>query len=290
MSDSPREVFFRLSEGISDGRWTELGDLYAEDCVVEHPQRPPAGSRMTGRKAVADRFAATAGSIELKARDVVVHETTDPELVVAEFAYHGRHGERTFRSANVQVLRVRDGLIVHSRDYHDYLKMAAARDGLDALAAQYAPGSAPLPTSPEVTVSAPGSSPRGIIERLLHGVTNGEGAALAGLYAEDCHVTHPFHPTAPVLTGRDELRAHFAPARGARLRAHDLVTYQGQDPELIVSEFRYADRGGLFVLSNLFVTYIRDGLITRSRDYGDHLALAAGTSTLPELLDAARAA
>ncbi|TVT30115.1 nuclear transport factor 2 family protein, partial [Amycolatopsis rhizosphaerae] len=223
-------------------------------------------------------------------RDVVVHETTDPELVVAEFTYDGRHGDRTFRSANVQVLRVRDGLIVHSRDYHDYLKMAAARDGLDALAAQYTPLSVPPPTSPEVAVSAPAGSPRGVVERLLHGVTNGEGAALAGLYAEDCHVTHPFHPTAPALTSRDELRAHFAPERGARLRAHDLVTYQGTDPGLIVSEFRYVHRYGLFALSNLFVTHVRDGLITRSRDYGDHLALAAGTGTLAELLDAARAA
>lgn len=162
MTDTPRAVFSELSQGISDGRWTELGDLYAEDTVVDHPQRPPNGSRMTGRKTVADRFASMAGSIELRATNVVVHETTDPEVVIAEYDYDGRSGARTFRSANVQVLRIRDGLIVHSRDYHDYLRMAAARDGVAQLAEQYENASVTVPTTPELRVSAEEGSRRGV--------------------------------------------------------------------------------------------------------------------------------
>jgi ketosteroid isomerase-like protein len=57
-----------------------------------------------------------------------VHETTDPEVVVAEFGYRfrPREGVEAFPVANVQVVRVRDGLIVSSRDYHDHAAIAAA--------------------------------------------------------------------------------------------------------------------------------------------------------------------
>jgi ketosteroid isomerase-like protein len=47
---TPREVFDRLSDGISAGRWDELSSLYAEDAVVEQPQRPPAPTRIEGRE------------------------------------------------------------------------------------------------------------------------------------------------------------------------------------------------------------------------------------------------
>src|SRR5205823_5333373 len=50
MTATPRQVFESLSQGITEGRWTELADLYAEDTVVEHPQRPPMGSRVVSRK------------------------------------------------------------------------------------------------------------------------------------------------------------------------------------------------------------------------------------------------
>jgi ketosteroid isomerase-like protein len=287
MSDAPRDVFLRLAHGIADGRWAELGDLYAEDTVVEHPQQPPSGLRTVGRKAVADRFTTMAGPIELKARDIVVHETTDPELIIAEYDYDGRIGDHTFSTANVQVLRVRDGLIVHSRDYHDHLRMAAALGGPAGFAEQYEQGVPSLPDTPELALSAPAESRRGVVERLLLGVTQGKGAETAELYAEDAYVTHPFHPSAPPLKGREELRAHFAPARGSGLTAHDLVTYEGLDPEMIVAEFTYAGRFARpLVVSNIFVTRVRNGLITESRDYGDHLAFAAATGGLADLLAA----
>jgi ketosteroid isomerase-like protein len=73
----------------------------------------------------------------MAARDVVVHETADPEVVIGEFAYVGRvlaTGAR-FTVHNVFVLRVRDGLIVESRDYADHLAFAAATGRLPSLTA-----------------------------------------------------------------------------------------------------------------------------------------------------------
>jgi ketosteroid isomerase-like protein len=134
---TPREVFERLVDGVAGGRWDELPGLYAEDTVVVHPfAKPP--EPLVGREALRRHFAAGAGmGLEMTVRDLVVHETADPEVVVGEFAYEGRvlATGRRFRVPNVFVLRVRDGLIVESRDYADHLAMAAATGRLPSLVA-----------------------------------------------------------------------------------------------------------------------------------------------------------
>ena len=54
MSDpaSPRRVLESLLRGISDGRWNDLADLYAEDAVVEQPLAPTPPRRLEGRQAI----------------------------------------------------------------------------------------------------------------------------------------------------------------------------------------------------------------------------------------------
>lgn len=127
---SSRAAFERLIGGISSGGWPELSALYAEDAVVEQPFAiPPAPRRLDGRDAVHAHFCAAAGGpLRLTARNVVAHETADPEVIIAEFDYDGlvTTTGRTFTVANIQVLRVRDGLIVHTRDYHDHHALGEA--------------------------------------------------------------------------------------------------------------------------------------------------------------------
>ncbi|WP_431676524.1 nuclear transport factor 2 family protein [Kitasatospora sp. KL5] len=136
---SPRDVFLELLEGITTGRFSELARLYAEDAVVETVFEPVGPRRIEGRAALDERFAAVAAHspLELRAANVVVRETDDPEVVVAEFDYHVHHRTtgRTFEAANIQVLRVRDGLIVHSRDFHDHLALTTAGGNLPQLVA-----------------------------------------------------------------------------------------------------------------------------------------------------------
>jgi len=57
-----------------------------------------------------------------------VHETADREVIVAEFAYACTIAATgaAYRLPCVFVLRVRDGLIVESRDYIDPLATARA--------------------------------------------------------------------------------------------------------------------------------------------------------------------
>jgi ketosteroid isomerase-like protein len=61
--------------------------------------------------------------------DLLIHQTTDPEVVVAEFTYRWRSQE-PLSVGCVVVVRVRDGKIVESRDYIDPVARLVASSGL----------------------------------------------------------------------------------------------------------------------------------------------------------------
>ena len=63
-----------------------------------------------------------------------MHETADPEVIVAEFEYRGAipgTGDR-FAIPNVFVIRIRDGQIVESRDYADHAEIARVLRGQES--------------------------------------------------------------------------------------------------------------------------------------------------------------
>jgi ketosteroid isomerase-like protein len=121
-SASPEEVFHRLIDGVAAQRGEELAELYAPHAVVEHPLDPAGAPPLRGRKALREHFKTDdeGPSVpRLRPADIVVHQTTDPEVIVAEFAYEVLDGDGDVpqRLPCIFVLRVRDGLIVTSRDY-----------------------------------------------------------------------------------------------------------------------------------------------------------------------------
>jgi ketosteroid isomerase-like protein len=125
---TPREVFERHADGVSSGAWETLPGLYAEDVVVEIPLAIPAPMRIEGREEIRRHLTDRAGLLKLRIVDHVVHETGDPEVIIAEFVTEGEvvATGRRFTANNVQVLRVRDGLIASSRDYHDHFRINEA--------------------------------------------------------------------------------------------------------------------------------------------------------------------
>lgn len=140
-SASPREVFGRLLDSVTGRKWADLPGLYAEEAIVEHPFAATTAARLEGREQIRAHFAAGATMpLEMRADNVVIHETADPEVIIAEFDYHGlvTTTGRTFTVHNIFVLRVRDGLIVESRDYVNHLALAAAFDRLPQLVAALA--------------------------------------------------------------------------------------------------------------------------------------------------------
>jgi ketosteroid isomerase-like protein len=118
-----------------------LADLYAVDAVHEFPLfapgRPP---RYLGREEIRAGYgaawAATPARVD-EIRNVVVHETADPDLIVAEqeIAATMTTTGRAFTLGCCLVMRSRNGLLVHVRDYMDALGAAVALDRLPALAA-----------------------------------------------------------------------------------------------------------------------------------------------------------
>jgi ketosteroid isomerase-like protein len=104
-----------------------------------HPMSPYGDQPLLSRDALREHFGAAgprvAGVVRYQPDNIRIHETRDPEVIVAEFDYAGTviaSGE-PFRVPCVFVLRVRDGLIVESRDYIDHVGMARARGLLDDL-------------------------------------------------------------------------------------------------------------------------------------------------------------
>jgi uncharacterized protein len=140
MSTSPRDVFLRLVHGVAEGRAEELPDLYAEVTDVRHPMATPEAEPLMSRNALREHFAGPPGARasipQRRVVDVVVHETADPELIVAEFAYEFlRPDGPATKVPCVFVMRIRDGEIVESRDYIDPIRTRQARDDVDTLIA-----------------------------------------------------------------------------------------------------------------------------------------------------------
>lgn len=137
---TPREVFLRLVNGVADRDFDALPELYAEATDVRHPLWPGGLPALTSREDLRRHFAAGAAStatVRFRPEAVVVHETRDPEVIVAEFEYRGTvlaTGE-AYAVPCVFVMRVRGGLIVESRDYIDHVSSARARGQLDHLLA-----------------------------------------------------------------------------------------------------------------------------------------------------------
>lgn len=118
-ADTPHQVFERYLDAITTQRWDELPALYAHDAVVEHPFGPPDHRFLHGRDELRAHFTALHDmSLKMQASDVLVHDTRDPEVVIAEFTYHGTTSTgQPVRRRNIFVITVRDGRILNSRDY-----------------------------------------------------------------------------------------------------------------------------------------------------------------------------
>ena len=123
---SPETVVRAVMEGVSrlvlgDASQVErLVALYAEPTHVVHPMNPSIPPLRT-RDDLRAHFAAVPSHLgrpdAFGPADVVVHRTTDPEVVVADFHYEVTRGATTSSVPCVFVVRVRGGLIVDSRDH-----------------------------------------------------------------------------------------------------------------------------------------------------------------------------
>ncbi|MFB7590173.1 nuclear transport factor 2 family protein [Streptomyces sp. NPDC056169] len=137
----PREVLARYQRAMLDKSADDLADLYALDAVHEFPFLfPGMPPRYQGREQVRAGYRAAWGASPAQPqeiREVVVHESTDSEVITVEQVVTGTVTTtgRSFSFPGLLVIRVRDGQIVHVRDYMDGLGVAHAMDRLTAVVA-----------------------------------------------------------------------------------------------------------------------------------------------------------
>jgi uncharacterized protein len=104
----------------------DMADCYAERVVIELPFTGGlVPDRIeTTRDELRNRFDSGAALRRYDGiRDVHVHQTADPEIWVVEFRLDGAMTEtgEPFSIAYALVMTIRDGLVVHSRDYNDMI-------------------------------------------------------------------------------------------------------------------------------------------------------------------------
>jgi uncharacterized protein len=138
---SPSEVFLSLVNGVAARRIDDLPELYAEETHVVHPFDPSRAPPLLTRSALRAHFSRAPSTPDLRVEptNIRIHETRDPEVIIAEFEYTGEHvssGGR-FSYPCIFVMRVRNGQIVESRDYVDHLTSASVRGRLGDLLAGF---------------------------------------------------------------------------------------------------------------------------------------------------------
>ncbi len=123
------EQFLRTTLSPDPG---DMADFYAAEVVIEMPFAPAGVSPArieTTREELRARFRAGAATRRYRdLRDVVIHETADPGVVIAEYGLDGELTESAepFSLRFVMVMTIRDGQIVHTRDYTDPIAGARA--------------------------------------------------------------------------------------------------------------------------------------------------------------------
>lgn len=126
-----REVVEELLRAGREADVDTFVGLIAPEGYLEWPFRPPGvPARVQGRAEIRRHLAEAAGGFIRfhEYRDVVVHETTDPEVIIVEYEAHGTviPTGAPFEQTVIAVLRVRDGLVLSYRDYLNPLPLMEA--------------------------------------------------------------------------------------------------------------------------------------------------------------------
>jgi ketosteroid isomerase-like protein len=136
----PRDVFLALVKGICEERLDDVLALYAEKTDVSHPFDALRGHGFSSRAELREHFSRRPSRqpVKIHPANILIHETADPEVIVAEFDYAGTNLEtrQGFSYRCVFIMRVRNGEIVESRDYVDHLSSAEARGSLGVLVSE----------------------------------------------------------------------------------------------------------------------------------------------------------
>jgi len=115
--------------------------MWTEDGSMEFPYAPPGyPQRLDGKAAIREYMRDYPDKIEIASFTVeAFHQTLDSNVVIIEFSVDGRAVEtdRPYAMRYVAVVTLRDGDIVHYRDYWNPLAAITALGGADAMVSAF---------------------------------------------------------------------------------------------------------------------------------------------------------
>ncbi|SEN43996.1 Ketosteroid isomerase-related protein [Nonomuraea pusilla] len=123
------EIVTRFHAAMAAKSADDLADLYAEDGLHEFPfgGLEPYEGREKVRAGYRASWGASPAEVE-EVRRVALHRTADPEVAVVEQEVLVTVKGRPVTVPGLLVLRVRDGRIVHCRDYMDASAIGKVRE------------------------------------------------------------------------------------------------------------------------------------------------------------------
>ncbi|EMF28609.1 nuclear transport factor 2 family protein [Streptomyces pseudogriseolus] len=127
-----RQAFLDHLDHLAAGRVDEWAELFTEDGVLEFPYAPPGyPARLQGRDELRAHMAAFPKAFRVEMKDVRIHETVDPTLVIAELRSEGVALEtgRPYDQTYISVVETRDGRISRYVDYWNPLVAMEALGG-----------------------------------------------------------------------------------------------------------------------------------------------------------------
>lgn len=108
-------------------------DMFAADVVLEYPFAPPGlNTPIAGRDAIIANFQRIRPLLRIDGvADVSEIEVSDPDMVVLEFTGHGEGliTKEAYIQRYISVIRMRDGNIVHYKDYWNPIAFLQAVKG-----------------------------------------------------------------------------------------------------------------------------------------------------------------
>jgi ketosteroid isomerase-like protein len=125
-----REIVERMLQAGLERDYATFVDLMAPDGHIEWPYHPSgAPVRVEGQEAIRE-FLRAADRVPIRFtehRGLVIHETTDPAVVIVEYQAVGMvtGSGAPFEQRLIAVFTIHDGRIVSYRDYLDPMKLAA---------------------------------------------------------------------------------------------------------------------------------------------------------------------
>lgn len=139
---TPAEIVAALIDLMSKQKVQEALELYHDDVDVRVEFGLPQRHEVKGKarlqsliKAIEEQRQGKPARMyqDISVEDLVIHQTTNPNIVIAEWTYRSRINGATVENPNIIVVECRDGKVYRSRDYHNHVTRAVADGTLPAL-------------------------------------------------------------------------------------------------------------------------------------------------------------